>query len=166
MHQVRLKVDATYKDQLPLDQDPWEKPGYPTRRKKEGQLRTIVQKWPESRALLEDLYRLDDMATRQATSDFRNRASHSIAPRFSRGITRTVTRTVVQATRIEVNGDGSFRDVPISGKTAVSYGIGGIEPLDLDHVYAVNLNQFDIAIRCFDSYIALLISALSIERPN
>lgn len=82
MHQVRLLVDADYADCLPLDQDPWMPPKYPNRRKKEGQLEAVLKPWPEGQALLESLQRLDDGATRRATADFRNRASHSIARGF------------------------------------------------------------------------------------
>ncbi|MBN9368877.1 MAG: hypothetical protein J0H59_17860 [Comamonadaceae bacterium] len=156
MHQVLLATDSSYKDRLILDQAPWEERKYPTRRKKEEQLASVINRWPKGRSLLDNLRRLDDGTTRDATSDFRNRSSHSIAPRFSRGTTRMVTRTIEQATRMERRADGGCEWVPVSGKTAVCYGFGGTEPLDLDQVRQVNLAQFDIAVACFDLYLALL----------
>jgi hypothetical protein len=135
---------------------PWEKSSYPTRRKKEAQLAHIVNRWQEGTLLLKMLRKLDDQANRQATSDFRNLASHSIAPRFSRGITRTVTRTVVQQTRLEPRGDGYFHDVPVPGQISISYGFGGTDPLDLNQVREANVQQFEVAVACFDHYITLL----------
>ena len=125
LHQVCLATDAGYEDRLPLDQAPWDKPTYPTRRKKEDQLAKIAGRWPEGNLLLAGLRQLDDKATRDATSDFRNRASHSIAPHLSRGFTRMVTRSVVQATRMEECGGGYFNGVFVPGKVGVSYGFGG-----------------------------------------
>lgn len=156
MHQVLRCVDSSYPDRLPLDQAPWEKPSYPTRHKKEKQLAHIVARWPEGELLLSTLKKLDDPSNRHATSDFRNRASHTIAPRFSRGITRAVTRAVVQKTRFEPRGDGYFHDVPIPGQVSVSYGFGGTDPLDLNQVREANVNQFELAVACFDYYVALL----------
>lgn len=159
IHQVLCATDATYEDRLPLDGEPWDKPSYPTRRKKEEQLQTIADRWPKGKQLLAALRQLDDAATRKATSDYRNRASHSIAPRFSRGVTRAVTRTIVQAAHIETDSDGRAERVPIPGKATVSYGFGGTEPLDLGQVRAVNLKQFEIAVACFHHYISLLKTA-------
>lgn len=156
MHQVLRSVERSYPDRLELDQAPWEKPSYPTRRKKEAQLAHIVARWPEGALLLAALRKLDDQSNRHATSDFRNRASHSIAPRFSRGITRTVTRAVVQATRMEPKGDGYFHAVAVPGQISISYGFGGTDPLDLNQVREVNVQQFEVAVACFDHYVTLL----------
>lgn len=156
MHQVLMSVDPTYPDRLQLDQDPWEKPSYPTRRKKEKQLADIITRWPIGKTLLTTLGKLDDQNNRLATSDFRNRASHNIAPRLSIGVTQTVTRTVEQATRMESIGDGYFDKIPIPNKTCVCYGFGGTEPLDLNHVREINEQQFDVAVACFEHYINLL----------
>lgn len=161
MHQVRLAVDPTYKDRLPLDRAPWDKPTYPPRRKKEDQLATVLQQWPESSAFLQSLRCLDDKATREATSNFRNLISHSIAPRFSSGVTRMVTRTVVQATKNEPRGDGCFNRVPIPDAIAIRYGFGGTGPLDLNKAWEINQAQFYVAVDCFNSYIAMLSSAVT-----
>lgn len=156
MHQVLRSVDRSYPDRLPLDQAPWEKPSYPTRRRKEAQFAHIVARWPEGMLLLTALRKLDDQSNRHATLDFRNRASHSIAPRFSRGITRAVTRTVVQRTRLEPREDGYVNDVPVPGEVSIGYSFGGTDPLDLNQVREVNVQQFEVAVACFDHYVTLL----------
>lgn len=166
MHQMALSLDHDRRDWLPLDQAPWEQLRYPTRRQKEEQLASTVRAWSEGRLLLTRLRQLDGAATRTATADFRNRASHSIAPRFSRGITRAVTRTIVQATRIQEDGSGVARPVPIPGAFAVRYSHGGTEPLDLDRMRLVNLAQFEIAVACHDLYVTILRSGCARAHPD
>lgn len=160
MHQMRLVTDPTSVDSLPLDQAPWEPRKFPTRRKKEEQLASVIGKWPEGALLMERLRFLDDKQVRELTSDFRNRASHSIAPRFSRGITRTVTRSVVQATRHEKGEDGRYEIVPIPNRAVICYSVGGTDALNLDAVRQVNLRQFEAAVACFDIYVELLKKAV------
>lgn len=161
IHQVLLAVDSTYKDRLPLDRAPWEPPTYPSRRRKEKQLESIVNRWSEGHQFLQNLCCLDDKATRNATYDFRNRASHGIAPRFSLGMTHAVTRAITQATRLEDRGDGMFHDVPVPGAQAVSYSYGGMQPLDLKRVLETNMEQFELAAACFDNYVSMLKAASS-----
>lgn len=160
MHQVRRAINPAYKDHLPLDKAPWEKRGYPARGRVEQQLKTVVCQWPSGAVLLENLKQLDDEVVRRTTSDFRNRASHSIAPRFSIGLTRAVTRAVVQATRMEQQNDGFFHVVPIPGQTVISYGFGGTEALRFEEMLDLNLKQFRIAITCFDCYVSMLNAAV------
>ncbi len=90
------------------------------------------------------------------TGDFRNRASHGIAPRFSVGITSTVTRTRQQATKLERQPDGTYKDMPVPGQLSTGYGVGGTEPLSMQQAWTANLAQFEHARRTFDAYIALL----------
>ena len=165
MHQVLLATDSLYKDWLSLDQPPWEPRNYPNRRRKEEQLSIVISRWPEGKFFLENLRKLDDGKMRDSTSDFRNRSSHSIAPRFTRGETRMVTRTIKQAIHIEQGVDGFVHEVPISGKTSVCYGFGGTEPLDLEQVRCVNLTQFHTATVCFDLYVALLKKTTAAQSP-
>ncbi|WP_208457628.1 hypothetical protein, partial [Burkholderia gladioli] len=126
-----MLIDQQIPDHLVGDPvKPGGRPRYPSRREKEGQLTSMALRWPSGSAFIEAVTKLDGKANRDATSDFRNRASHAIAPRFSAGITSPVTRTVEQATGYEQQADGTFKDVPIDG-TTVSYGVGGIAPLDM-----------------------------------
>jgi hypothetical protein len=44
---------------------------------------------------------------------------------------------------------------------AVSYGFGGIPPLDMDQARTLNVDQFELARTCFQAYVALLRVAIA-----
>ncbi len=79
------------------------------------------------------------------SSNFRNLASHAIAPRMNVGYTGMVVRTVVPATTMVQQENGSFKSEVIPGKQAVSYGFGGTPPLPMRDVFAANLEEFEKA---------------------
>lgn len=159
LHQLLKALDPAYTGRLPLDRDPWGAPSFHTRRRKERQLSELLGRFPAGKALLADLCRLDDKATREATSDFRNRASHSIAPHFSVGVTQIVTRSIERAERLEAQGDGTVQLVPVPGQTSVCYSVGGSGPLDMEQMRQLSVAQFEIAVRCLEQYQGLLRSA-------
>ncbi len=157
LHQARLSSDPAYRDHLEGDPvSPTDKPRPLNRPQKEARLRTLANKWPEGKALLAAICRMDNEAYKDATSDYRNRSSHTIGPRLGLGTTRTVTRTVVPATRLERGSDGSFHEISIPGKMCVSYGFGGTPPLDLDAVRIENEGQFKLARDCYENYLTVL----------
>jgi hypothetical protein len=143
LHQVRMALDPSIKDEVLGDPDtPRKRPVHPSRRAKEKQLKKFAEPWVAGEAFIHALGRLDDRGYRRVTVDFRNRASHGIAPRFSVGITSIVTRTRVQAIALEQQPDGGYLDVPVPGKLATSYGFGGTEPLSMEEAWKANLKQF------------------------
>jgi hypothetical protein len=143
---------------------PTDKPKRLTRRQKEARLRSIANKWPEGKALLAAICRMDNDAYKDATSNYRNLSSHTIGPRLGLGTTRTVTRTVQQATRLEQGSDGFFRQVLIPGKMCVTYGFGGTLPLDLDAVLIENERQLKLARDCYEKYLTVLKIAVAAIR--
>ena len=157
LHEARLSSDLAYRDHLEGDPtSPTDKPRPLTRGRKEARLRTIANKWPEGEALLEAICRMDSDAHKDATSDYRNLSSHTLGPRLGLGTTRTVTRTVEQATKLEKGSDGFFRQVLIPGKMCVSYGFGGTLPLDLDAVLVENERQLNFARDCCEKHLTVL----------
>ena len=122
----------------------------------EAQLQRIGSRWSSSKAFVEKLTELDGPAYRRTTRNFRNRASHAIAPRFEIGITDLVTRKIVPATKIEQQGDGTFRSVEIPGKKNVQYGFGGTQPLKLDEALQANAKEFTLAQAAMHAYETLL----------
>ncbi len=76
------------------------------------------------------IQRIDSDAYREQTLDWRNSASHSIAPRFDVGLTRIHKRLV---------------GLPVEGKSRVIYTLGGTDPLDLSHAYRGCAHQFELA---------------------
>lgn len=161
LHQIRMSLDPVIKDELLGDPTvPEKEKFFPSRRDKEKQLKEFAKPWSTGKTFVQALGQLDDKRYRALTGDFRNRASHGIAPRFSVGITSTVTRMREQAMRMEQQPDGTFKQVPIPGKLSTSYGFGGALPLSMQDAWSANLAQFEHARRTFDAYIALLFEAV------
>lgn len=162
LHQVRMALDPSIKDELLGDPTtPDEDNFFPSRRKREKQLKAFAKTWPKGRAFVEALGQLDDRGYRSLTGDFRNRASHGIAPRFSVGITSTVTRMQEQAMKLEQLPDGTYKDAPVAGKLSTSYWYGGTPALSMQNAWEANVAQFEHARRAFDAYIALFTEAVA-----
>ncbi|MFM4711687.1 hypothetical protein ACEUEC_10105 [Aeromonas veronii] len=161
-HQIRLSNETGYKDFLEGDQKtPNEKPIFLSRKKKETRLRKIISIWSESKDFLESLEAINDISYRQATYDYRNRVNHTIGPRLGEGITQVVTRSVVQATDLIEQPDGTYLDEPIHGKISISYGFGGTPPIDLEEAWMSNLKQYQLALTCYNQYFKLLKSKVA-----
>jgi len=162
MHQVRLMASKGYRDHLEGDpENPSEKPKHLTRRQKEKRLANLISIWPDAPEFMASLRKIDDEAYRNVTSDYRNQNSHSIGPRLGIGITRTVVRSVKQATMMSKQPDGKYMLTPVLGKMSVSYGLGGTEPLDMEKAHAANLDQYRRARKCFNKYCGLLAVGLA-----
>lgn len=156
-HQVRLGVDQSYPDFLQGDpKTPDEKPKQLNRKQKEKRLSNIIQIWPESARFLDKLRNINTPNYIDATYDYRNLTSHTIAPRLGIGQTRTVTRCIKPASTFKKNKDGELVRVDIPDKMSVCYGFGGTPPLDLETVRKANLTQYQNALSCYIEYRALL----------
>ncbi|MBK7324868.1 MAG: hypothetical protein IPI89_01630 [Propionivibrio sp.] len=99
---------------------------------------------------------MDSESYRQQTFDYRNRASHFIAPRLELGEVQFVTRSIVPATRMVQQPDGSYRQKEIDGKKVVAYDLGGIRPLTLNEIIETNSCEYHFAIAALDAYSDLL----------
>lgn len=151
LHQIRMTVDSAYPDLLIWDPTtPSEKAKNKTRRQKEEQLASIAAVWSSSGNLMTALRSIDDKAYKEATSDYRNRSSHALAPRFSVGVTRAVVRRKVAWEDMVDQPDGSVTFVASATQMATEYGFGGTPPLDIELARSQNLAQFDRASGCFD----------------
>jgi hypothetical protein len=160
LHQVRMAIDPAIKDELLGDSaHPSERRPYPSREKKVQHLKELTKSWSTGKAFIQALGQVDDRAYKRLTWNFRNRASHGIAPRFSVGYTSLVTRVRVQATTLEEQPDKTFKVVPVPDKMCTSYGFGGTPPLSMQHAWEVNRAQFEYARRTFGAYVALLTEA-------
>ena len=161
-HQLRLSLGNGYRDHLEGDPTtPGERPQHLTRRKKEKRLERLVAPWPEAASWFDLLRQIDDDGYRKSTFDYRNRAAHAIAPHLAIGHVGFITRRVVQATRLQMQPDGSYRDMPVPGKMVVSYGFGGTPPLDMEAARMANLEQYRRARACFEHYRRLLSGAMA-----
>lgn len=167
LHQVRMAADAAYPDRLAADPKPGkeDKPRFMPRKDSEAQLEVIVSTLEGGASLVSSLRSLDEDDYLELTKNFRNLASHAIAPRLSVGITNTVVRRVVPATKFVQQPDDTYKDELVPGKQQVSYGFGGTEPLPMRAVFAANLAEFEKAAACFYAYINVLNEALA-ELPK
>lgn len=162
MHQVLMSLDPDREDFVVGDpKGPGKKTRHVGRTEREKYLAEMVEQWPEGIAFIQALQRLDDGNHEDATWDFRNRSSHALAPRFTLGDVQMITRERRQATRLERQADDRYREVPVPDRMAVSYGFGGIPPLDMDQARTLNVDQFELARTCFQAYVALLRVAIA-----
>lgn len=165
VHQMRLVLEKEYRDRLDGDPVPGKPVRFLTRRQKETRLKTLLAPWPVADAFLAELQSLDDVAYRATTFDYRNRTSHAIGPRLAVGLTGTVVRSVVPATTMQTQPDGTFAEVPLPGKQSVRYAIGGTPPLDLEQARLANLDQYRRARACFERFREHLFAATAAMPP-
>ena len=159
VHQANLSTQNGYKDVM--DQDK-RRPGRFLRRNEvELQLKRLTKGWSNGDRLLAALQRLDSATYRQQTFDYRNQASHFIAPRLELGEVQFVTRRIVPAKHMVQQADGSYRLEEIAGKKAVSYGFGGTRPLTLAEIVEANSREYHFAVAALHAYSDLLREALA-----
>lgn len=162
LHQVRMAADGTYSDRL--DSDPPKagaKPRFLGRSQKEAQLGRIATPLQGGADFIATLRSLDGEGYRKLTNNFRNLASHAIAPRLSIGLTNTVVRRMIAATQLVQQANGTFNEEEVPGKQSVSYGFGGTPPLSMRAVFTGNLAEFEKARACFTAYVDVLDQALA-----
>ena len=160
VHQANLAVDRNYRDCLEEDAEKW-----PLKRsRREQQLCRIGERWPGCKRFAACLTKADCEAYRDLTFDYRNRASHGMAPRFELGYTEVVRRAVVPKSEIVPNANGTSSIIESSTKSVVSYGFGGTPPLNLREMHAANQSEFDHARAAFEAYRDLLRELLAAIR--
>lgn len=165
IHQANLSTLEGYRDHLKQDDRK-----YPLSRKQvEEQVAEIGAFWKDTQSFLEALKNLDTEIHHQATRNYRNLASHAIAPRFRFGHTNMVVRSICPATELVQQPDGSYLPVEHPTKKAVSYGFGGTDALELREVHRLSQAQFDQAVTVFNAYSTLMsemLSALRAKTPH
>ena len=157
LHQIRLHTETSYRDVLegdPSAANPTPRPL--TRRQKEARLSRLAEPLQGSDQFMSALRQIDDEVYRTQTKDYRNLNSHAIGPRIALGHTRMVTRRAEPAVRVEALPGGAGRLVEDPGRYVASYGVGGLEPLDLESARVASLGQYTASRRCFALFTALL----------
>lgn len=161
-HQIRLAADKSYPDRLEGDpKKAGAKPRFLSRTQSEDQLARLAGPMAQGTAFVADLQSLDGDDYRDLTRNFRNLSSHAIAPRFNVGLTNTVTRQVVNATKLVEKANGTFEKEEVPDAQMVRYGFGGTPPLPMRKIFAANLAEFGKASACFTVYVAVLDAALA-----
>jgi len=157
IHQANLCTDDGYKDHLVED----DRTRPLSRKEREHQVKAIGGRWTATSAFYQALTGLDTKAYRTATRNYRNLASHAIAPRFRFGVTNMVVRSARIPTEMAKQPDGTYVAAELSTKKGASYAFGGTEALDLHEVYRLSRQEFDQAVRVFNTYSVLLRELLS-----
>ncbi|MHB1618238.1 MAG: hypothetical protein ACYCOY_06085 [Metallibacterium sp.] len=152
LHQANLVVDRNYRDRL--DEDA--KNRHLNRDQREQQLRRIGARWPGCTRFAACLTKADCKGYRDLTFDYRNLASHGMAPRFEFGHTNFVRRAAVPKSELVPQMDGSFSSEATSGMKTVRYDFGGTPPLRLREMHAANQSEFAHARAAFEAYRDLL----------
>lgn len=154
IHQGNQLTVAGSRDWLP--EDDLEPHRFFNRRQKEAQLRDVGRAWLRFPDFFNLLRGLDSRDYRHLTRDFRNRASHAIAPRFESGHTRFVTRSVGPASRSVQQSDETFEIVEDPTRRAVSYGFGGAPPLRYADLIPASQAEHGRAVATLDALVLLL----------
>jgi len=164
-HHANLTQKPGYRDELPTDKKVYKRidRGHPTPYdffESRGEIRRHIQDssegWSSALVLLEQLDSLNDADYQTKTMDFRNRASHSFAPRLDLGIIPTVTRRPGFASKMVQRPDGRYDTVEDRSRRSVSYGYGELPPLSSSETFAENAKQLQIARKLLAAYEALL----------
>lgn len=162
LHQVRMSADPNYPDRLDSDPKPGKeaKQQFLSRNYSEAQLEKIASPLLGGAIFTAALRSIDEDDYLELTRNFRNLASHAIAPRLTVGHTRLIVRGVLPATTHDQQPNGTYKDTRVPGKQMVSYGLGGTAPLHMPVIYEANLAEFVKASACFNAYINVLNRAL------
>lgn len=156
LHQARMSVELGRMDALIGDASQKRKARVLKRWECEKQLQGLAGRWSESAAFMKQLEAIDGPEYRQATANFRNRASHSIAPRLGVGFTHAVTREVAPFPEMIDRGDGTFEPEETPTKWCVAYSVGGLPPLQMRQCHALNLAEYERAAQAHAAYVLLL----------
>lgn len=137
LHQANLAVSPGYQDLL--DQD---KGGLFRRKDRRAQLNRLGQPWTAYPAFGAALADMDGPTYRQLTRNFRDLSAHSFAPRLMVGEISRAIRKIVPLTELVEQPDGTFVEVVDPARKAVQYGMGSMQPLELEATHAVNLAEY------------------------
>jgi len=163
-HQANLVAVSGYKDWLEQDDLP---PGrFLSRSKKEEQLERLGSGWTTFGELQKQLQSINTANYRQATRNFRNHASHAIAPRLEVGYTNTVTRYRTPFETMVPQPDGSFKLVADPKRMVIAYGFGGTPPLKNEEMVTATHEQHGVAVAALAAYEALLCEILGAIGTN
>ena len=165
LHHGNMSVNPEYKDVFQADVRTKKMLGrgdaviserHMSRREFEEDISRLSHGWDAAHSVIEKLKKLDDESVREVTLDFRNAASHSIAPQFEFGINPYVTRGIRYAQIAENHSDGTVTWNDDKTHTVVSYGFGERDPLQRRQTFQVIRDQVKHAQDAIVLYEALL----------
>lgn len=145
IHQANCFVFPDVKDYL--DQDEL-KPGQRfSIHQRRQQLDRLRSRWPSYQAFRDLWTQIDSASYRKHSRNFRNLSSHSFAPRFQTGQISRAPRSIVSASTLVKQPDGSYEEIFDPAQKCVSYALGVIEPLPFKAAYEANLKEYRVVQR-------------------
>ena len=127
-----------------------------SRREFEAEISVLNKGWSSAESVIERLKKIDGASVREATLDFRNNASHSIAPEFELGIAPYVVRRIKYAQTMEHQGNGKVTWNDDKTRTVVNYGFGHRDPLQHKQTFQAVRAQVKRTRDALEAYGALL----------
>lgn len=169
LHHANLTVVQGYKDELPEDGNARKK----LRSDKNAQrvkhrprndwtekVSDLANPWDSSGAVLTAMEALDSEQYREASMDYRNASSHSIAPHFEVGVVPYVSRSIEFASKQAPREDGRVDFVEDRTRHVVRYGFGERCPLSFADAFSENLQQLAAMRRVMAAYQDFLLDML------
>lgn len=165
LHHANMSVNPEYKDVLKADAqskkaldrgDAVSCERHMSRREFEAEISVLNKGWSSAESVIERLKKIDGASVREATLDFRNNASHSIAPEFELGIAPCVVRRIKYAQTMEHQGNGTVTWNDDKTRTVVSYGFGHRDPLQHQQTFQAVRAQVKRTRDALEAYGALL----------
>ncbi len=144
IHQTNLELLPDYKDKLDSDNKNKNKNNITLSRKQaEDQLIRLGHKhnWETFNIFYEKLICINSKEYQKVTRNFRNLASHKIAPHFELGEVSFIHRFIKPKTEPILQTDGTYKFIETNDKV-VSYSFGGIPPLNLKEMYDANKKEY------------------------
>lgn len=140
LHQANLIVVEGYVDKL--DQDSRPAGRNLSRKESLAQLDRLGQAWTAYKRFKDFHRQINGKAYSEATGNFRNRAVHSLASRWSTGDILCAVRSVVPWEEIVKHPDGTYQLAPHRELKVVQYEFGVRMPLEMAEAHAQNLKQY------------------------
>lgn len=174
LHHAKLSLDSSYKDELATDaaakkalRAGKEHTRYMQRRELGEEIDHLSESWKTAQAVCEKTKLLDSETLREATLNYRNAASHSIAPNFEFGVLPYVKRQLRFAEFMTPNDDGTVTFKKDRSRTAISYGFGEHSPLQ--HLETFQLIRMQVklakdAMRAYETLLREVIARIRAKR--
>lgn len=165
LHHASLSLNTGCRDEFPNDKKIYKRieKNHPapydcfmSRKEKRDHVQSLSEGWVCATELLQQLDSMNDSEHQELTMDFRNRASHSFAPRLELGVVPTVTRRPIFSSNMVQRPDGRYDAVQDRTKPSISYGYGEMSPLSSTDSFRENQRQWQIARKVLDAYGALI----------
>jgi hypothetical protein len=159
LHQANLQLIENYADKLESDSR-----GFLSRSAREKQLKKLGNSgnWKGVENFIENISKIDDDSFRKNTYNYRNLASHGIAPRIDIGETSLFKRAITASTTLVEQPNGSYQLIEDLQKKSITYGFGGTSPIQQLKAISLIESEINKCVLALNSYKTLVIEITSL----